>query len=721
MRCLIGVVAFFTQVFYINGIFSANIPDIKQPIDSIARLEIATKCYNIYLKGVEAESKCDTIIAFNYYNDFLLVADRPDEIKLVEIDLLCRLINIAYNKGDFENVCKYCQMAISLPSEILNNFDQTSYIYITYASVLNLLNKSSEIEQIINSGQYYVEKSYGPTEKEYYSLKLQQIMAYINMAYYNRAYEHLTILTTHLNLSNNHIIDEEISFLKSCIQKINDIESPLHDKSKFLDDIIKQGCELALFSSIMEDKGISAWDSLFSLITTYLKMSYFDTDSIEEEMAWSKLIYYYNVFINVFCKIHDIEKRSEYEYDYILTTKNFLSWHSAKELKKYVEWRDIKDSLDENEVAIEIIPHTKEALIIKRDFDLPKIINIDSILIDKLNNYAINDAYSINDFYKIDSPLSDLADCIISQIGDVKRLYISAANAFSLINYSCIPYKEGILDDYFSIIQLTSTSEIPNIKSHKYYNKLDNIVLFGGVNYGNTMTKNMRDSAKYITLNLRKGYDYLPYSLKEVNDISSLCNQYKCKYTLFTGNEASKHALLNQYYPKSSILHIATHTYLLPSYKYNDISNISYNNERSRLSTVMLNTGFLFSGINNELKENNDFRNNGLLTAKEISNMNLSNVELAVLSSCSSALGDVYNVTGIVYGLVNAFKSSGVNQVLVSLWDLPDETTAIFMHSFYDNLFQGFSPRKSIKKARQSLIEEGFIDPYYWAAFVILE
>ena len=52
MRCLIGVMAFFTQVFSINGIFSANIPDIKQPIDSIARLEIATKCYNIYLKGV---------------------------------------------------------------------------------------------------------------------------------------------------------------------------------------------------------------------------------------------------------------------------------------------------------------------------------------------------------------------------------------------------------------------------------------------------------------------------------------------------------------------------------------------------------------------------------------------------------------------------------------------------------------------------------------------
>ena len=68
----------------------------------------------------------------------------------------------------------------------------------------------------------------------------------------------------------------------------------------------------------------------------------------------------------------------------------------------------------------------------------------------------------------------------------------------------------------------------------------------------------------------------------------------------------------------------------------------------------------------------------------------------------------------------NAMKTSGVPQILISLWDIPDEATSVAMTSFYQHLMTGVSIHEALPLTRKDLISNGYSDPYYWASFVIL-
>jgi CHAT domain-containing protein len=110
----------------------------------------------------------------------------------------------------------------------------------------------------------------------------------------------------------------------------------------------------------------------------------------------------------------------------------------------------------------------------------------------------------------------------------------------------------------------------------------------------------------------------------------------------------------------------------------------------------------------------------GVLTAKEIAEIDLSGVSTVVLSGCSSAMGDLTNTTGLVYGVVNALKSSGVMQIVATLWDLPDELAAIAMERFYSHFVKTADASTSLREMRQDLINLGYGNPYYWANFILI-
>jgi CHAT domain-containing protein len=142
----------------------------------------------------------------------------------------------------------------------------------------------------------------------------------------------------------------------------------------------------------------------------------------------------------------------------------------------------------------------------------------------------------------------------------------------------------------------------------------------------------------------------------------------------------------------------------------------------SEKNTYMTWTGLVFSGGNNAWK---GFRipNNvedGILTADEISRLDLSSTQLVVLSACETARGHIDPVDG-VWGLQRAFKQAGVSTILMTLWKIPDSTTSIFMEQFYQALVDGLSVRSAVKKAQKYLIYNGASDPFYWAPFVVLD
>jgi CHAT domain-containing protein len=108
----------------------------------------------------------------------------------------------------------------------------------------------------------------------------------------------------------------------------------------------------------------------------------------------------------------------------------------------------------------------------------------------------------------------------------------------------------------------------------------------------------------------------------------------------------------------------------------------------------------------------------GVLTAQEVTTLNMRNTDLVVLSACETGLGDIKGNEG-VYGLQRAFKIAGVKHLIMSLWQVPDKETAEFMSLFYDQLLTHKDIRQAFSETQIEMRTK--YDPYFWAAFVLIE
>jgi CHAT domain-containing protein len=125
----------------------------------------------------------------------------------------------------------------------------------------------------------------------------------------------------------------------------------------------------------------------------------------------------------------------------------------------------------------------------------------------------------------------------------------------------------------------------------------------------------------------------------------------------------------------------------------------------------MLNSGLILS-------INDDTGNDGYLTAYEASTLNLGETYLVVLSACKTGLGSIRDGEGI-FGLQRAFEAAGVNNILISLWNVDDRATQEFMQLFYCELVKNYDVLKSFNQAQLSL-RKIYPDPNYWGAFKLI-
>lgn len=107
---------------------------------------------------------------------------------------------------------------------------------------------------------------------------------------------------------------------------------------------------------------------------------------------------------------------------------------------------------------------------------------------------------------------------------------------------------------------------------------------------------------------------------------------------------------------------------------------------------------------------------NGLLTAAEIFGLNL-NAELVVLSACDTGRGK-FTGDGVI-GLSRSFISAGVPSVLVSLWKVPDDSTALLMREFYTIWEETGDKAQALRQAMLMTMQE-YPNPVDWAAFTLM-
>jgi tetratricopeptide (TPR) repeat protein len=166
------------------------------------------------------------------------------------------------------------------------------------------------------------------------------------------------------------------------------------------------------------------------------------------------------------------------------------------------------------------------------------------------------------------------------------------------------------------------------------------------------------------------------------------------------------------------ILHLATHGFFLADQTRHvkELPDVAAEAVAgSRLGTLMgfgrenplLRSGLALAGANTWLGGGSppDDAETGILTAEDVSGLDLVATELVVLSACDTGLGEVRSGEG-VFGLRRAFVVAGARTLVMSLWRVSDLATAILMERFYENLVQRSMGRAQALRAAQTYIRD---------------
>jgi hypothetical protein len=124
----------------------------------------------------------------------------------------------------------------------------------------------------------------------------------------------------------------------------------------------------------------------------------------------------------------------------------------------------------------------------------------------------------------------------------------------------------------------------------------------------------------------------------------------------------------------------------------------------------------------NRAGEHDRDENEGLLTAEEVSTLDLQGAEWVVLSACESGVAEVWNREGLL-GMTRAFHLAGARAVIASQWAVDDEATREWMTALYAARRHGATTAgAAMRHASCAILKSRRGDgrgthPYYWAAF----
>jgi CHAT domain-containing protein/tetratricopeptide (TPR) repeat protein len=172
-------------------------------------------------------------------------------------------------------------------------------------------------------------------------------------------------------------------------------------------------------------------------------------------------------------------------------------------------------------------------------------------------------------------------------------------------------------------------------------------------------------------------------------------------------------------FPSPRIVHIATHGFFLEDQKGDpSLGQLGLGRLSHALENPLLRSGLALAGANTWLQEKPlpAEAEDGILTAEDVSGLDLLNTELVVLSACETGLGAVQVGEG-VFGLRRAFVLAGAHTLVMSLWKVPDRQTQELMEDFYARILAGEGRAEALREA-QLAMKEKYPEPLYWGAFI---
>ena len=299
---------------------------------------------------------------------------------------------------------------------------------------------------------------------------------------------------------------------------------------------------------------------------------------------------------------------------------------------------------------------------------------------------------------------------------NARTIYYSPYGHLAEINFDYLTDGSGtLLNPKIKNVRTSSLAQIKRIKSLNI-SATKSAVLFGNIDYGTMPT--VQEQTRHRDSDFRK----LPSTKVEIQKVYDILTAKNIATKTHEETSANENVFKDFSGQSPDILHIATHGFCLDTdEKIKDNSFAQSITSYSAKESAMALSGLALSGANNAWKGNFDLPNieDGVLTAYEISQLDLSNTKLAVLSACETARGKIFPVDG-VFGLQRAFKQAGAGAILMSLWKVDDQATALFMEHFYKFLLQSGDRHEALKLA-QDEVKKQYPDPWYWAAWVMLD
>jgi CHAT domain-containing protein/tetratricopeptide (TPR) repeat protein len=190
---------------------------------------------------------------------------------------------------------------------------------------------------------------------------------------------------------------------------------------------------------------------------------------------------------------------------------------------------------------------------------------------------------------------------------------------------------------------------------------------------------------------------------------------------VYTGAAATEERLKSEARGKE-VIHLATHGYYLGDRCSHRAMPVQRESSSLRAGdNPLLLSGVFLAGANSRRVEDLGLRGeDGILTAYEVSSLDLRGTRLVVLSACETALGEVREGEG-VYGLRRAFQMAGAGTVISALWPISDESTAGLAGLLYqggdESIAVGIQQAQAL--TARDLRSRGKSDhPFLWAGFI---
>lgn len=411
--------------------------------------------------------------------------------------------------------------------------------------------------------------------------------------------------------------------------------------------------------------------------------------------------------------------------------------HKCQSYNEYETYLDInyekvRNSLADHEVVVDFSDYQTEdsvrqyaAYIYDKDKSHPLLVKcfdqqqLDSLL-DGMQNFTL---YNYEQLQDRASKL--IWNPIEASIAKGSTVYYIPSGVMHGIALEALPLSDGTtLGQHYDFVRLTSAREIVNAHHSSKINRT--ATLYGGLQYSLDPQKMEEESKAYEKSDLAglvrseygvSGFKDLRNTKDEVKKIEKTLEDNGFAVKAYSGSKGNAESFVALSGKSSSIVHIATHGFYYTPDEAKD------NDYLRGYTDAMSLSGLVFAGGNAAWlgKKYSDGVLGGVLTAKDIANLDFKGTDLLVLSACKTGQGKV-TAEG-VFGLQRAFKKAGVGTIIMSLWNVDDKVTSEFMVAFYGRLTDkanNWNKRKAFEQTKE-IIRKKHPDPYYWAAFVMLD